>query len=265
MQTSNTFPRWGSVKAGASDEHTDEQGLAGRKCPWGVRSLSEHGGPATGAQTAWNPRDWAAPSHCPPDRPHTRQRRGPSTVRSRPQCRFARAARSHEPSGASRRWTGPGRAPAPCPFRSFYLGLQPRWRPGQAGAGTAEVRGRHVLLVQSVVGCLPHSQVTVGRGQSEIGLFIRGEGAGNPRRDQGVVATTATRRHCCSGSAAATCSPLRMRTGTGRGLQRGSGAEGAPGAGGVARHDADERWAGPLCGRWPRWGLSMTFSRAEQN
>lgn len=35
----------------------------------------------------------------------------------------------------------------PPPSRSLYLGLQPRWRPCQAGAGTAEVRGRHVLLV----------------------------------------------------------------------------------------------------------------------
>jgi hypothetical protein len=65
---------------------------------------------------------------------------------------------------------GPGcRSPAGGPRprrrpRSSYLGLQPCWRPGQAGAGTAEVRGRHVLLVQPVVGGLPYSQLTVTRG-----------------------------------------------------------------------------------------------------
>lgn len=175
----------------------------------------------------------------------------PRSVPPRPGPR--RAARHAGP-----RAVGPGvprgraRADAhPPPARPLYLGLQPRWRPGQAGAGTAEVRGRHVLLVQPIVGGLPHSQLTVGRRQGEVGLVQRGEGAGNPCRGQGVGNSAATRRHCCPGSAAATCSPVRMRTGTGRGLEGGSGAGGAQGAEGVALRCSSSRWVGPACGRWP--------------
>lgn len=171
----------------------------------------------------------------PADRPHTGLAKWmesappppPRSVPPRPGPR--RAARAAEPRAVGPRvHLGRARADArPPPSRLLYLGLQPRWRPGQAGAGTAEVRGRHVLLVQPIVGCLPHSQLTVGRRQSEVGLVQRGEGARNPCRGQGVCNTTAARRHCCPGSAAATCSSVRMRTGAGRGLEGGSREEGA--------------------------------------
>lgn len=181
---------------------------------------------------------------------------GPVCAAAAPRASSPRAVEGHARCRVRRRRARGSRKPNPTsarppPSRSLYLGLQPRWRPGQAGAGTTEVRGRHVLLVQPVVGGLPHSQVTVGRRQSEVGLALRGEGAGDPRGRQGVSNAAAARRHCCSGSAAATCSPVRRRTGAGRGLERGSGAEGAQRAEGVALHNAGERWAGPPCGRWP--------------
>lgn len=109
--------------------------------------------------------------------PATRRARGPGTAGARPGGR-------------------PPRRPA-APSRSHYLGLQPRRRPGQAGAGTAEVRGRHVFLVQPVAGRLPHPQVTVAGGEGEVGLAVRREGAGDPRRGHGVAATAATGRHVC--------------------------------------------------------------------
>lgn len=111
--------------------------------------------------------------------PATRRARGPGAAGARPGRRLPRR-------------------PVPlAPSRSLYLGLQPRRRPGQAGAGTAEVRGRHVFLVQPVAGRLPHPQVAVAGGEGEVGLAVRREGAGDPRRGHGVAATAATGRHVC--------------------------------------------------------------------
>lgn len=183
----------------------------------GDQGLGEHGGPETAsgarAKTAWSPLVGLR---------STARRSGPS-ARSLPSGQPAgdwrRGALSAPPPHAVSPRPGPPRAPRdvglravglggeprraragaqPPPSRSLYLGLQPRWRPCQAGAGTAEVRGRHVLLVQPVVGCLPHSQVTIGRRQSEEGLTMRGEGAGDRRGREGVGNSAATRRHCCS-------------------------------------------------------------------
>lgn len=226
--------------------------------PRGTGGLGEHGGPhpvrsrepAGRSLGPRSTRSCRALTHCPLDRPRTRLAGsvGPGAP--------PRAAPPH-PGGADGpargripRRPAPGRGgrsgegARPLPTRWHYLGLQPRRRPGQAGAGTAEVRGRHVLLVQPVVGGLPHSQVSIGGSQGEVGLPVRGEGAGDPRGGQGVAATAAARRHCCSGSAGATCSSVRRRTGGGRGLEqeveRGRGCRRRRGASGGA---------GP--GRWP--------------
>lgn len=157
----------------------------------------------------------------------------------------------HAPQGLEGRRDRAPTGARPQQSRLLYLGLQPRWRPGQAGASTAEVRGRHVFLVQPVAGCLPHSQLTVCRRQSEVGLVLRREGAGDPRRGQRVGNFDAARRHCCSGSAAATCSPVRRRTGAGRGLEGGSWGGGR--AGSRRRGSAQRKRAlgCPPCGRWP--------------
>lgn len=89
-------------------------------------------------------------------------RLGPSARRRRAPCLLAPGRREpcampgHAPPGPENRSRAREGA-RPALSRSLYLGLQPRWRPGQTGAGTTEVRGRHVLLVQPVVGCLPYS------------------------------------------------------------------------------------------------------------
>lgn len=108
-------------------------------------------------------RDW--PSRAAPSLTAGRTRGwrlGPSARRRRAPCLLApgrrepRAMPGHAPPGPEARSRAREGA-RPALSRSLYLGLQPRWRPGQTGAGTTEVRGRHVLLVQPVVGRLPYS------------------------------------------------------------------------------------------------------------
>ena len=156
-----------------------EPGLVAESRPWGTRGLGEHGGPRDGwAQTAWSrpgglqsaarrirPRPLSLPSG---QATHGADGVGPERASTAVGASSPRASEGHARCWtarrrAAKRWGWSWAATRPAPSSSLYLGLQPRWRPGQAGAGTAEVRGRHVLLVQPVVGCLPHSQVTVGR------------------------------------------------------------------------------------------------------
>lgn len=111
--------------------------------PPGGKGFGEHGGPDSGAQTSWRPRDRAAPSYSPPrDRPHFQ---APALAQSAPPSGSApphtgrpgpRATWCHAPPSLGCRSLA-RRAPSPPPSRSLYLGLQPCWRPGQAGAGTA--------------------------------------------------------------------------------------------------------------------------------
>lgn len=158
---SGVAPKWGSVKSQGSEDRSllseagQPEGPGPRRTwrPWRQRGEGED---------RMEPAGWTL-VRCPSDQTGhsvaalwTARRglatRGPLRAAAALTASTPRAPEGPARRGATGRGAGgqPSRARAdaqPPPSRSLYLGLQPRWRPCQAGAGTAEVRGRHVLLM----------------------------------------------------------------------------------------------------------------------